>query len=94
MKKAIVLVALVAFAGPLASRVAAAETVKGTVVKVDEGARTVTFRAQGADKDAVLPVDPSVDLKALHPDAKAELTVDGGTVKAAKVERKARAPGY
>jgi hypothetical protein len=95
MKKLIAIVALVSSAFLLAPRAGAAEKVKGTIVKVDDGARTVTFRQERADADQVLPVDGAVDLKGVKANAKAELTLDGGVVKEIRVaEKKARAPGY
>jgi ABC-type glycerol-3-phosphate transport system substrate-binding protein len=78
----------------LASSAAAADKVKGTVKQVDEKARTITFAAEGAGKDEVLPVDKAVELKSVKPNAKVQLTVDGGVVKEIKAERARSAPGY
>ncbi len=78
----------------LASSAAAADKVKGTVKQVDEKARTITFAAEGATKDEVLPVEKGVDLKAVQANAKAQLTIDGGVVKEIKAERARSAPGY
>ena len=77
-----------------ASVAAAAETVKGTIKKVDDKSATITFAREGADKEEVLAVDESVDLKKLKANTKAQVTLDGGVVKGIKPEAKARAPGY
>jgi carbon monoxide dehydrogenase subunit G len=78
----------------LASSAAAADKVKGTVKEVDEKARTLTFAAEGAGKDEVLPVEKGVELKGVKPNAKVQLTIDGGVVKEIKAERARSAPGY
>jgi hypothetical protein len=78
----------------LATAALAADKLKGTVKQVDEKARTITFAAEGAAKEEVLPVDPAVALKDVKPNAKAQITVDGGVVKEIKPERARSAPGY
>jgi hypothetical protein len=94
MKK-LAIVALVSAAFLFASPAGAADTVEATIVKVDDAARTVTFRKERADKDEVAQVDKSVDLKSVRTSAKARITIDGGVVKEIKpVEKKQRAPGY
>ncbi len=78
----------------LVSSAAAAEKVKGTIKEVDEKMSTIKFSREGASNDEVLAVDKAVDLKSVKPNAKAEITVDGGVVKEIKAEGKRRAPGY
>lgn len=73
---------------------AAAETTKGTIKKVDDKAATITFAREGADKDEVLTVDKSVDLKKVKANTKAQVTLDGGVVTGIKPDAKARAAGY
>lgn len=92
MKKVLATAVLIA-SSFLFAPAAAAETLTGTIVKVDAGARTIVFREEKADKDAVLPVDPAVKLDALKAREKAQITVDGGVVKAIKTQAP-RAPGY
>lgn len=75
-----------------ASFAVAAETMKGTVKKVDKKASTITFTPEGTKEEKVLTVDPSVDLKKLKGFTKVELTVDGGVVKELKM--KGSAAGY
>jgi hypothetical protein len=91
MKKALATAALIA-SSFLFAPAAAAETLTGTIVKVDAAARTITFRPE-KDKEAVLPVDPAVKLDAVKERAKAQITVDAGVVKAIKPDAP-RAPGY
>ncbi len=76
----------------LASAAFAAETVKGTVKKVDEKASTVTFVRDGGKQEETLPVDKSVSLAKVKTNAKAQLTVDAGVVK--KIEPGMRTGGY
>jgi hypothetical protein len=94
MKRCSALLCLVLSLCLLASPAAAADKVKGTVKAVDEKARTLTFAAEGAAKDEVLPVEKGVKLEGVKPNAKVQLTIDGGVVKEIKAERARSAPGY
>ncbi len=94
MKKLSALAALALSLLLLASSAVAAEKVKGTIKEVDEKASTIKFAKEGASEDEVLTVDKGVDLKKVKPNAKAELTVDGGVVKEIKAEKRRTAPGY
>ncbi len=94
MKKISVLVSLAMALFLFASSAAAADKVKGTIKGVDEKASTIKFAKEGASEDEVLTVDKGVDLKKVKPNAKAELTVDGGVVKEIKAEKRRTAPGY
>ncbi|HEX9050376.1 MAG TPA: hypothetical protein VF841_07600 [Anaeromyxobacter sp.] len=94
MKRLLAMLSLAMSLCLLASSAAAADKVKGTVKQVDEKARTITFAAEGATKDEVLPVDKGVALERVKANAKAQLTVDGGVVKEIKEERARSAPGY
>ncbi len=93
MKKISALVALVLSLCLFTSVAGAADMVKGTIKKVDDKASTITFARQGTNKDEVLTVDKSVDLKKVKANAKAEITLEAGVVKEIKSE-KARAGGY
>jgi len=94
MKRVSALVALVLSLCLFASVAAAADTMKGTIKKVDDKAGTITFAREGTTKDEVLTVDKSVDLKKVKAEAKAQITVDAGVVKEIKPEAKSRAAGY
>jgi hypothetical protein len=94
MKRLFAFLCLVMSLCLLASSAAAADKVKGTVKQVDEKARTITFAADGATKEEVLPVEKGVDLGAVKANAKAQITIDGGVVKEIKAERARSAPGY
>lgn len=93
MKKALAVAALVA-SSLIASPALAAETMRGTIVKVDEGARTITFRKERSDKDDVLAVDASVSLKGVKEKAGAKITVDAGVVKGIEPDARPRAAAY
>lgn len=92
MKKLLAIAVLVASSLLFAPPAAAGEKMTGRIVKIDEGARTITFRQDKAQKDAVLQVDRAVDLKAVKARDRAHLTVDAGVVKG--IEREAAAAGY
>jgi hypothetical protein len=91
MRRAFALVVLLSSLTLLAPA-AAAETVKGTIRKVDEKASTISFARDGTRKEEVLAVDRSVKLKDVRANAKAEITIDGGVVK--EIKPAPRTGGY
>lgn len=85
MKKISALVALVMSLFLFAAPALAAEKMSGTVKAVDAAASKITFAKDGG-KEETLAVDKSVDLKKVKANQKAEITVDGGVVKAIKAK--------
>ena len=85
MKKISALVALALSLFLFASAAVAAEKMTGTVKAVDAAASTIKFAKDGG-KEETMQVDKSVDLKKVRANQKAEITVDGGVVKAIKAK--------
>ena len=87
MKKVAAVLAVMVLVVSMVSLVFAAEKKMGTVKAVDAAAGTIVFDAGGSEM--TLKVDKDVDLGKIKAGTKAEIMVEGDTVKEIKAKRKA-----
>lgn len=92
MKKAVMILVVVAFALSLVSvAFAAAKTMSGTIKEVNISAGTITFCPTNSKKDETFKVAHALNIKTMKP-GKAEVTVSNGTVTSVKPLAAPKAP--
>ena len=91
MKRSAAILMTVLVIAALASLAIAAETQRGTIKNVDIKAGTITFCPEGTTNDLTLKADKSIDLGAVKPETKAEVTLDMNTVKGIKEIKRPKA---